>query len=293
MKVVIDTLSGCCNGVRMAIEKAEKLLSEGKELYSLGSIVHNGAEIDRLEKLGLRTVSYSDFKSLEGKRVLIRAHGEPPSTYAAAKENGIEIVDCTCPVVLALQRRISKAYKEISHSGGSVVIFGKRGHAEVNGLVGQTEGKAVVIGSKDEFLEKVRSGEIKKEAPVALFSQTTKDPIRFEEISKCAATVIEPENLYIHNTICRNVSSRHQSLTEFAGRCSLILFICGKESSNGKVLYDICRNVNSRAYKIEVPEEIDFSLIREDDVVGLCGAASTTRWQLERAAEYIREKMGD
>ena len=285
MQVIIDGHSGCCNGVRRAISAAEDYLDGHGSLYSLGAIVHNDAEIRRLEHIGLKTVGYADFPSLRGSTVLIRAHGEPPSTYRLAEASGVSLIDCTCPVVLALQKKIAAKYRELSSAGGQVIIFGKRGHAEVNGLVGQTDGRAVVVESMADLEEKLLSGVIDPSRPLALFSQTTKDP---EEFAAVAARLRQASSgLEVFDTICRNVSSRHKALREFAASCTVIIFVCGHESSNGKVLFELCRSVNPRSYKVESAEEIPAGIFRPDDIVGICGATSTTRWQLEKAAETI------
>lgn len=285
MRIIIDVHSGCCNGVRKAISVAEDYLDEHGTLYSLGAIVHNDAEIRRLEQKGLRAVGYQDFHSLKGSTVLIRAHGEPPSTYRLAEASGVSLIDCTCPVVLALQKKIAAKYRELSSAGGQVIIFGKRGHAEVNGLVGQTDGHAVVVESMDDLEEKLLSGVIEPSRPLALFSQTTKDP---EEFAAVAARLRQAASgLEVFDTICRNVLSRHKALREFAASCSVIIFVCGRESSNGKVLFELCRSVNPRSYKVESAEEIPAGIFRPDDIVGICGATSTTRWQLEKAASLV------
>ncbi|HIZ86097.1 MAG TPA: 4-hydroxy-3-methylbut-2-enyl diphosphate reductase [Candidatus Coprenecus stercoravium] len=285
MKVVIDGHSGCCNGVRKAISAAEDYLDAHGKLYSLGAIVHNDAEIHRLEAKGLRTIGYSDFPALKGSAVLIRAHGEPPSTYRLAEQSGVKLIDCTCPVVLALQKKIAAEYHKLAGEGGQVVIFGKSGHAEVNGLVGQTEGHAVVVENMADLERCLASGAVDPSRPLALFSQTTKDP---EEFSALAVRLRqEAPALEVFDTICRNVSSRHSALREFAAACSVIVFVCGRESSNGKVLFELCRCVNPRSYKIECADGLPSGIFRPDDVVGVCGATSTTRWQLEDVAAAI------
>lgn len=291
MRILIDGESGCCNGVGRAISTAERWLAEHGTLYSLGSIVHNDEEIQRLAELGLRTVGYSDLQSLHGSTVLIRAHGEPPSTYELAREAGISLVDCTCPVVLALQRRIAAEYAILSRSGGTVLIFGKRGHAEVNGLVGQTGGHAVVVEDMQDLEDRLASGAIDPCRPMALFSQTTKDPEEFAAIAARLRDAVDKAGkdgtLRIFDTVCRHVSSRHRRLREFASSCSVIIFICGRESSNGKVLFELCRSVNPRSYKFESAEEVRPDIFRPGDTVGICGATSTTRWQLEKVAAAI------
>lgn len=287
MTVKIDGSSGCCNGVGRAISKAEEYLKFHGNLYSLGAIVHNDAEIHRLAEKGLETVGYSDLPEMGGKAILIRAHGEPPSTYATAKQYGIEIIDCTCPVVLALQKKIRAKYMEMREAGGQILIFGKQGHAEVNGLVGQTDGTAVIIDNAEDLRKKIREGIVTVDSKAAIFSQTTRDPEEFAEITGILEKLLRPGTLEVFDTICKSVSSRHNALKEFAKECSIVFFVCGRESSNGKVLYELCRKSNPRSFKIEDCSEIDLSLIREDDTVGICGATSTTRWQLERVADFI------
>lgn len=288
MKVIIDEQSGCCNGVRMAIKKAETYLENHNQLYSLGAIVHNDAEIERLAELGLETIDYEQFAELSSKdTVLIRAHGEPPATYKTAEKNGINIIDCTCPVVLALQRKIAATYREISPLGGTIIIFGKRGHAEVNGLVGQTDGNAIVIKDLEELKQNIAGGKIDISSPVALFSQTTKDPQEYREICEYVNSVFSHEILRVNDTICKSVSSRHRALIEFSQKCSIIIFVSGKESSNGKVLFNLCHKHNHRSYKIENAEELPADIFHRGDLVGICGATSTTKWQLEKVSDYI------
>ena len=289
MKVIIDEQSGCCNGVKMAIQKAENYLEGHDLLYSLGAIVHNDAEIRRLAELGLKTIDYDQFSNLSSRdTVLIRAHGEPPATYSIADRCKINLIDCTCPVVLALQRKIAKTYDEIHPSGGKIIIFGKRGHAEVNGLVGQTDGNAIVIKDLDELKLDIERGFIDVTAPAELFSQTTKDPLEYQGICDYVRNTFTNGTLGINDTICKSVSSRHRALIEFSKKCSIIIFVSGKESSNGKVLFNLCHKNNSRSYKVENAEELPAGIFRKDDLVGICGATSTTKWQLEKAAEYIR-----
>lgn len=295
MRILIDSGSGCCNGVGRAISTAERYLADHDELFSLGAIVHNDAEIQRLALLGLRTVGYDGLESLRGSTVLIRAHGEPPSTYETARQFGISLIDCTCPVVLALQRKIAAKYSELSSRGGQVLIFGKRGHAEVNGLVGQTDGHAIVVESMADLEEKLASGTIDPSRPLALFSQTTKDPEEFAAIAGClqkAVGAADNADIEVFDTICRHVSSRHSTLKEFAAACTVIVFVCGRESSNGKVLFELCRSVNPRSWKVESADELSAGIFREDDIVGICGATSTTRWQLEKVADAISGMAG-
>ena len=289
--IEIDEKSGFCYGVVRAIEQAELFLEKNSGLLSLGSIVHNESEIKRLERKGLHTINSLD--GISDATVLIRAHGEPPSTYLTASRQNLRLIDCTCPVVLRLQQRIRKRYEETKYNGGSIMIIGKKGHAEVNGLVGQAEGNAIVIEKAsdldtEEIKEIIESGN-----GICLFSQTTKEPDEFAVISGKLSSMIEAaggdiDRLEIHNTICAQVSSRHPHLKDFAERHSIVIFVCGRESSNGKVLYNTCLNANRRSFKIESKEEIKREWFRPGDSVGICGATSTPKWQLQEIAEYIK-----
>lgn len=271
--VEIDPGSGFCNGVVRAIRTAEDYLDGHSGLYSLGAIVHNSVELERLKSRGLEILDMERFSSLRGETVLIRAHGEPPATYALAAANGINVIDCTCPVVLALQRKVREVYGRMKENGGQVVIFGKSGHAEVNGLVGQTDGTAIVVGGPDDLAN------VDFTRPLALFSQTTKDP---EEYRRLAANIrSRSADVQVFDTICRQVASRHKSLVEFARAHSVILFVSGRESSNGKVLFDLCSSVNPRTYWLENAADLDPAWLRDGDAVGICGATSTPLWQLE------------
>ncbi len=276
--VEIDSQSGFCGGVIRAISRAERFLQESDHLYSLGAIVHNEAELDRLGAEGLRTVaSVPDVP--EGETVLIRAHGEPPSTYELARERNINLIDCTCPVVLQLQ-------KKIADTSGQIVIFGKIGHAEVNGLVGRAEGRAVVVENIDQ-IEKVDFTR-----PVNIFSQTTKDPDEFELVcSKIRERMTDPSSLVVHNTICRQVAQRHSRLSAFAKNHNVIIFVSGKESSNGKVLYELCRQNNERSYSIQSLSQIERSWFKNGDSVGVCGATSTPKWQLTSCARFLKIRL--
>lgn len=282
ISVEIDPGSGFCNGVVRAVRTAEEYLDREPRLYSLGAIVHNSLELDRLKGRGLEILETEDMEKLHDTTLLIRAHGEPPATYRLAEKNNIHIIDCTCPVVLKLQQSVKEVYSGMKDAGGQVVIFGKRGHAEVNGLVGQTDGNAIVISGMEEL------DSIDFERPVALFSQTTKDPEEYRAI--CDEVSKRGRNVVFFDTICRQVASRHKSLVSFAEGHSVILFVSGAESSNGKVLYDLCRSVNPRSYRLENAGQIDVSWIRDGDSVGICGATSTPRWQLEEIASALREK---
>lgn len=289
LSVEIDPASGFCGGVIRAIGTAESFLdgNPGRKLYSLGAIVHNGQELSRLKSRGLHTVDNLDGGfPLEGEALLIRAHGEPPKTYAKAREMGLEIIDCTCPVVLKLQKDIREAHMKMSASGGRVVIFGTVGHAEVLGLVGQTSGEAVVVENLAMLESMIASGAIDTGSPVEVFSQTTKDPGEYAAIcarlKECCS--VEP---VVHDTICRQVVSRHRGLVEFAGSHSIVIFVAGRTSSNGHVLSGLCRSVNPRTYVVSCPEEIDSSWFRDGDKVGVSGATSTPGWLLERVVDAV------
>lgn len=283
--VEIDPRSGFCGGVIRAIGEAERFLEGEDHLYSLGAIVHNEAELDRLGSEGLRTV-----KSLrevpEGETVLIRAHGEPPETYAEARGRGLSVIDCTCPVVLKLQQHIREAHARLHADGqcGTLLIFGKIGHAEVLGLLGQVGGDALVVENR-AMLEEVLPL-IDFSQPVEIFSQTTKSPSEYADI--CARVRSLGSLVTVHDTICAQVANRHGHLLEFARGHDLILFVAGEASSNGKVLFDLCRRVNSRSWRIGSAEEIDPSWIHEGDSVGICGATSTPKWLLEQVSDVVR-----
>ncbi|MBQ7253559.1 MAG: 4-hydroxy-3-methylbut-2-enyl diphosphate reductase [Bacteroidales bacterium] len=277
----IDPGSGFCHGVMRAVNKAEEFLSGGGRLYSLGAMVHNTEEIERLASKGLETIDMEGMKSLDaGSTVLIRAHGEPPATYSLARSLGITLIDCTCPVVLKLQRDIAAAFKRVTVSGGSVVIFGKRDHAEVNGLVGQTGGKAVVIENLSEIDQLDFSHHIE------LFSQTTRDPGEYEALK--AACLERTADITIHDTICGQVCNRHQKLADFAAGHDVILFVSGRDSSNGKVLFELCRKHNPRSYWVDAPDSVQPGWLAGAASVGITGATSTPRWQLEAVANMIR-----
>ena len=295
LSVEIDRNSGFCGGVIRAIGKAEDFLGceSNAELYSLGDIVHNEAELSRLRQKGLVCIRREDidsFKSKPGRKtLLIRAHGEPPSTYREAQSSGFEIIDCTCPVVLKLQESIREAYQRVRPLGGKVLIFGKIGHAEVLGLVGQTEGDALVVENLEMLEEFHRSGELKMDGPVELFSQTTKSPDEYSAIcSYMENNIADKNNLVVHNTICSQVASRHSKLAEFARCHDAVVFVAGKQSSNGKVLCDLCRSVNERTYVIGDVSEIDSSWFKENDFVGVCGATSTPKWLLDQVSESLQ-----
>jgi len=286
LKVQIDPKSGFCYGVIRAIDQAELYLKENDTLSSLGSIVHNKEEVNRLKSLGMKIVTHSELTKIQNSTILIRAHGEPPSTYRIASEKGIKIIDCTCPVVLKLQKKIKKGYDNIKKEGGTLLIFGKKNHAEVNGLLGQVNNDAVVI----ETIADLDMVDFSK--PSMIFSQTTKDVEEYEMvISQIKKLTSEQgglqENIKSYRTICRQVSSRHPNLKQFAATHSVIIFVSGKESSNGKVLFETCKSVNAQSYKIEKCDDIDISWFNKGETVGICGATSTPTWQLEEAAKCL------
>ena len=280
MKIEIDEGSGFCFGVTTAIKKAEEELATGSELYCLGDIVHNGMECERLHNMGLKTINHDEFATLHDKKVLLRAHGEPPSTYLEAQENGIEIIDATCPVVLQLQRRIKRQYD--ANPEAQIVIFGKNGHAEVLGLVGQTDQKAIVIEHADEVSRLDFSRDI------YLYSQTTKSLDEFHAIIDYIQAHISPEATFkSFDTICRQVANRMPNICSFATKHDLILFVSGRKSSNGKVLFNACKAKNPHTYLIEGPEEIDSAWLSGAESIGICGATSTPKWLMEKVATAL------
>lgn len=285
MTVEIDRNSGFCKGVIRAIDGAERLLAEGGVLYSLGAIVHNEAELARLRKKGLITVESLDVAPAS---LLIRAHGEPPETYRLAREKGFEVVDFTCPVVLNIQKSIREAWQQ-GRPDGQIVIFGKIGHAEVLGLVGQVDGKATVVENLQQLQDAIASGAIDLARRVDIFSQTTKSPVEYEELCAYLSGRMASDGLLtIHNTICRQVASRHRELSDFARRHDVIVFVAGRESSNGKVLSELCKSENQRTYNIGSASDLDPSWFRAEDSVGVCGATSTPKWLLEEVAVAIK-----
>ncbi len=303
LKVEIDANSGFCGGVIRAISKAENFLDshKGSKLYSLGSIVHNEEELNRLGEKGLVAIGGGDIGSLSGKDVLIRAHGEPPKTYALAQKNGLHVIDCTCPVVLQIQKQIREAYLCLNHGDrkGQIIIFGKVGHAEVLGLVGQVGGDALVIENMQMLLKAIEEGLVLVGGPLEIFSQTTKSPAEYSAICTKLEEVMAKANdlsvesfrntglLKIHNTICSQVASRYEQLSSFASSHDIIIFVSGKESSNGKVLFELCRSLNGRSYRVGAENEIQPSWFMDGDNVGVCGATSTPKWLLEAVAKKI------
>jgi len=282
MIIEIDNGSGFCFGVTTAIKKAEEELARGEKLYCLGDIVHNGMECERLRDMGLITINHDELRELRNAKVLLRAHGEPPETYELARKNNIEIIDATCPVVLKLQKRIKEQYDE--NDKAQIVIFGKKGHAEVLGLVGQTQSNAIVIESSEE----VKKLDFNRD--IYLYSQTTKSLDEFHNIIDYIQAHISPTAIFkSFDTICRSVANRMPNISQFATKHDLVLFVCGRKSSNGKVLYNECLRVNPNTYLIEDPQEIKLEWLENIQSVGICGATSTPRWLMEKCRDAIQK----
>lgn len=282
MRIEIDELSGFCFGVVRAISCAEEALAGGEKVYSLGDIVHNRVEVQRLEQLGLETITHDQIPHLGGKRLFIRAHGEPPTTYQRAQTEGIELIDATCPVVAALQRKVKAAYERMEPIGGQVVILGKRGHAEVVGLTGQVEDRAIVVERMEDLAQ------VDFSRPIHFLSQTTQSIALFEELaSQMRRRHQNPEQVEVDDTICRQVANREGHLAEFARGYDVILFVAGRKSSNGKVLSEVCRAANPRTYLVEEASEVDCAWFEGAKSVGICGATSTPKWLMQQVADAI------
>jgi 4-hydroxy-3-methylbut-2-enyl diphosphate reductase len=287
MTIDVDKESGFCPGVVSAITKAEDRLQTTGSLYCLGDIVHNSQEVQRLCDRGLVTIEHDEFARLHGATVLLRAHGEPPETYALARRNDITIIDATCPVVLQLQKKIRRCYESLAADGSQIVIYGKSGHAEVNGLVGQTDGTAIVIESADhlEALDFTR--------PIILFSQTTMAVDHFKQLADVIRSrMAHPGDLRCYDTICRQVSNRIPHVRAFAACHDVIFLVSGKKSSNGKALFEECLAVNPHSHFIAHPEEVEPAMLSGAQSVGICGATSTPRWQMEQIGSHISLMMG-
>lgn len=284
IKVEIDEGSGFCFGVVTAIHKAEEELAKGGQLYCLGDIVHNSREVERLKAMGLITINHEEFKQLHNAKVLLRAHGEPPETYIRAQENNIQIIDATCPVVLRLQKRIKQEYlAEDNNEDKQIVIYGQNGHAEVLGLVGQTNGGAIIIEKLEEAMQLDFSKSIR------LYSQTTKSLDEFWEIVNYIKAHISPTATFeYYDTICRQVANRMPNIRKFAASHDLVFFVSGKKSSNGKILFEECKKVNPNSHLIDNEEEIDKTLLQNVRSIGICGATSTPKWLMEKISAYIQ-----
>jgi 4-hydroxy-3-methylbut-2-en-1-yl diphosphate reductase len=286
MKIEIDKKSGFCFGVTNAIQKAEEELKLNKPLFCLGDIVHNDAEISRLSGLGLVTISRSRFFTLSDCKVLIRAHGEPPETYEYAEKNNITLIDATCPVVLKLQKRVKTSYKNIAGEGGQLVIFGKPGHAETEGINGQTGNRAIIIQTKEELAK------VDFSKPVELYSQTTMPIARFAELSGLIKQISgNNKKVLIHDTICRQVANRGPYLRDFASRFDIVIFVSGRKSSNGAALFQICREANAKTFFVENADDLKTEWFNEAQTAGICGATSTPMWLMEQVARWIEDQI--
>ena len=287
MNVTIDKYSGFCFGVEFAIQMAEDEMENNEALYCLGDIVHNDVEVKRLSEKGLKIINRDELMNIRDCKVLIRAHGEPPETYKIALENNLEIIDASCPVVLKLQNRIKDAYETMKKENGQIVLYGKEGHAEVIGLNGQTMNNAIIISSEGDL------NKIDFTRNIILFSQTTKSTDGFYKIIKLIEERINNDDssskpkLIFHDSICRQVSNRAPHLVEFCKNHDVVLFVSSKKSSNGRALYEKCRQTNERSYFIENEEEIDKSWLDQKSSIGICGATSTPMWLMERIEEKI------
>lgn len=282
MHIEIDKYSGFCFGVQKAISKVEELVSSKETLNCLGDIVHNHEEVERLSQLGMKTISTTEIDGIQNQKVLIRTHGEPPSTYATLKNNNNQIIDATCPVVLKLQTRIKKSFDELEQENGQLVIFGKKGHAEVVGLNGQTGNKAIVVTTIDDL------SQIDFTRPVELYSQTTM-PLEAFHIISAEIEKRAQARCTIHDTVCRQVSNRVPRLKEFSAKFDVILFVSGKQSSNGKLLFEVCKNINPNTYFISSTEEIEDGWFETIQSVGICGATSTPQWLMEKVKEHLEQ----
>ncbi|MBE0680088.1 MAG: 4-hydroxy-3-methylbut-2-enyl diphosphate reductase [Bacteroidales bacterium] len=288
MKVEIEPGSGFCFGVENAVRIAEEALHEGEKVYCLGEIVHNDIEVARLKKMGMVTITYDEFEKLHDCKVLVRAHGEPPSTYEKARQNNISIIDATCPIVHSMQEKIKKVQLASREANGQIVIYGKEGHAEVIGLMGAAGEKGILVTGKEDI------GRIDFTRPVWLFAQTTRSKAEYELVAEIIRLNLEKEagkhpgnDLKVHKTICRQVSDREPRLRTFASNHEVIIFVSGKKSSNGRMLYDVCRKENSRSYFISSPGEIDPEWLRDVRTAGICGATSTPKWLIQKVAEAV------
>jgi 4-hydroxy-3-methylbut-2-enyl diphosphate reductase len=288
MVVEIDEKSGFCFGVQNAVKIAEKALLKGEKVFSLGPIVHNDREVERLSALGLVSIDHDKFRKLRDCKVLIRAHGEPPETYIEAEKNNITIIEATCPIVKKLQSRIKRTWEEIREHQGQIVIFGKPGHAEVVGLMGQTLNEGILV-SNPEDLEKI---DVTK--PVWLFAQTTMSIREYDNFASLIRAgmkekgIVDPDKLlHISKTICGQVSNREPHLKAFAKKHDIVIFVSGRESSNGKMLYSVCRNINPETYFVSSIDEINRTWFKGKNSAGICGATSTPKWLIEKVRDFV------
>lgn len=282
LKIEIDEHSGFCFGVTTAIRKAEEELQKGETLYCLGDIVHNSIECERLKNMGLITINHEEFARLHNAKVLLRAHGEPPATYETARRNNLEIIDATCPVVLKLQQRIKKKWQETTDKDSQIIIYGQAGHAEVLGLVGQTHGAAIVIEKSSQIED------IAKDKDTYIYSQTTKSLEGYRHVVReIKAHINQERECESFNTVCGQVANRLDGIGNFAKSHQLIFFVCGKKSSNGRILFDECKKMNPNSYQVEGPEDLDLSLTKGVESIGICGATSTPKWLMESCKQAI------
>ena len=289
MNITIDPESGFCFGVVFAIQMAEDELDRTGSLYCLGDIVHNNMEVERLTRKGLKIINHDQLRNLHDCKVLIRAHGEPPETYQIAITNNIELIDASCPVVLKLQNRVRSSFDEAEDTNGQIVIYGEPGHAEVNGLVGQTHNKAIIVKSEEDL------NKVDFSLPVRFFSQTTKSTIGYEKMKSMieeriikANGTVNDDNFEANDTLCRQVSNREPRLRRFSKEHDVILFVSGKKSSNGKALYQVCKSINDQSYFISEPDELQADWFENVNSVGICGATSTPMWLMEQVADRLR-----
>lgn len=282
MIVEIDHKSGFCFGVVNAVGKAEEMLNTEDLLYSLGHIVHNEMEVNRLQDLGLQKIDHEEFFKLRDCKVLIRAHGEPPSTYEYARNNNITLIDATCPVVLKLQQRVKKAAETMEKENGQLVIFGHQGHAEVTGLAGQTNSETIIIDDPEDYKK------VDPSRPVVVFSQTTKSVEDFKKLNQHILEQATTGRVESHDTICRQVSNRVIHLEEFVQRFDVVIFVGGLRSSNARVLFDVCKKYNSSSFFVSSPDDLMPEWFSGAEKVGVCGATSTPPWLMEKVAEKLR-----
>ncbi len=290
MIITIDKYSGFCFGVVYAIQMAEDILKHEESLYCLGDIVHNNKEVERLNAIGLKIINHKELQTLKDCTVLIRAHGEPPETYKIALDNNIQLLDASCPVVLKLQNKIKEGYEQLKDIDGQILIYGKEGHAEVTGLLGQTKGEAIIITTIND-LEKVDFSR-----PIYIYSQTTKSPKAYEQITaeiKKRINLIDDNQIkyIVHDTLCRQVSGREPQLKQFARDNDVIVFVSGKKSSNGKMLFQSCKTENSDSYFISDLDELNYEWFSGVKKVGICGATSTPRWLMEDVKKCIEQSV--
>lgn len=287
MQISIDKQAGFCFGVVSAIDTLEKELKKNSDFYCLGDIVHNNKEVERLKKLGLKTIDKQQFYALRNSRVMIRAHGEPPCTYLEAKKNNIEIIDATCPMVLRLQKDVYKGYQEMKKINGQVVIYGKKGHAEVVGLVGQTNDEAIVVSNEQDLCK------IDFTKPLHIYSQTTKNRDDYQKIIALIEQKHQTKEILVTDSICKKVSLRAKNIGTFAKSVDCVLFVSGRNSSNGNYLYNLCLKENENTFFISEKEDIDLEKIKEFEHIGISGATSTPMWLMKEVEDYVYREFAN